>query len=204
MVGAILNNGTIAPGDGGVGNLSITGNVTNGANSIWAIELSGATSDKLSVTGNVDLSAVDSLNVTGTGSGTSWLIGTYSGSLTGEFDTITAGYSVTYAGGNITLTATAVSLPGDFNADGKVDAGDYVTWEKNDGTNNALANDNGLGVPVSAAHYDLWRANFGNPAGAGSSGGTGLSGAEVPEPAGCEILAVGLAAVSVWRRGRAV
>ncbi len=50
-----------------------------------------------------------------------------------------------------------VGVPGDFNNDGKVDAGDYVTWRKNNGTNNALPNDNGLGVPITSAHYDLSR-----------------------------------------------
>jgi hypothetical protein len=73
----------------------------------------------------------------------------------------------------------APNQPGDFNSDGVVDAGDYVTWKKNAGTSNALANDNGLGTPIGAAHYDLWRANFGNPPGAGS--GSSLS-AAVPEP----------------------
>ena len=51
---------------------------------------------------------------------------------------------------------------------------------KNDGTNNALANDNGLGTPIGAAHYNLWRANFGKPPGAGSGLGDGSA---VPEPA---------------------
>jgi hypothetical protein len=71
-------------------------------------------------------------------------------------------------------------LPGDFNSDQAVDAGDYVTWRKNNGTNNALPNDNNLGVPIGSAHYDLWRSNFGN----GSSGtGAGLqAGGAVPEP----------------------
>jgi hypothetical protein len=73
----------------------------------------------------------------------------------------------------------AAGLPGDFNSDGKVDAGDYVTWRKNDGTSNALANDNGLGTPIGPAHYDLWRANFGNPPGAGA--GAMVAGT-VPEP----------------------
>jgi hypothetical protein len=69
---------------------------------------------------------------------------------------------------------------GDFNSDGKVDAADYVTWRKSNNTNNALPNDNGLSTPIGAAHYNLWRANFG--AGAGS--GSGLVGASnVPEPA---------------------
>ena len=51
---------------------------------------------------------------------------------------------------------------GDFNNNGVVDAADYALWRKNQNTNNALPNDNGLGTPVGAAHYDLWSANFGN------------------------------------------
>jgi PEP-CTERM motif-containing protein len=92
---------------------------------------------------------------------------------------------------------------GDFNNDGKVDAGDYVTWRK--GTepgneNNPLANDNGLGTPVGSAHYDLWRANFGNPPGAGSGGG--LIGGAVPEPTTVGLIFIGLAAFGLKRRGR--
>ncbi len=46
------------------------------------------------------------------------------------------------------FTPMLAGLPGDFNSDGKVDAADYVTWRKNNGTNNVLANDNGLGTPI--------------------------------------------------------
>jgi hypothetical protein len=74
--------------------------------------------------------------------------------------------------------AAPPGLPGDFNSDSKVDAGDYATWRKNNGTNNALANDNGLGTPIGPNHFNLWRQNFGNPPGSGSS----LSGSTVPEP----------------------
>jgi hypothetical protein len=77
------------------------------------------------------------------------------------------------------VLAAPAGLLGDFNSDGKVDAGDYVTWRKNNNTSNSLANDNGLGVPVGTAHYNLWRANFGKPPGSGSS----LEGAAVPDPA---------------------
>jgi hypothetical protein len=73
--------------------------------------------------------------------------------------------------------SASVNLPGDFNSDGKVDAGDYATWRKNETANAALANDNGVGN--QAARFALWRANFGNPQGSG----TGLGGsAAVPEP----------------------
>ena len=71
------------------------------------------------------------------------------------------------AGGNgqiLQAFQPPVGLPGDFNSDGKVDAGDYVTWRKNEVTNAALANDNGVGN--QADRFTLWRANFGNPPGA--------------------------------------
>ena len=91
----------------------------------------------------------------------------------------------------------AAGLTGDYNADGKVDAGDYVIWKKNQGTFNALPNDNGLGTPVGTAHYNLWRSHFGNPAGSGS----GLGGAAaIPEPASAVLLVIGLAAFCSRRR----
>jgi autotransporter-associated beta strand protein len=74
------------------------------------------------------------------------------------------------------LQVPAAGLLGDFNSDGKVDAADYVTWRKNDSANATLPNDNSVGN--QAARYTLWRANFGNPPGAGSS----LGQAAVPEP----------------------
>ncbi len=95
------------------------------------------------------------------------------------------------------VPGAAGGLPGDFNNDGKVDAGDYVTWRKNDGTNNALPNDNGLGTPITSAHYDLWRENFGTPPGAGS--GSGLGEAAVPEPASAALLLIGIVTLC-WRR----
>jgi hypothetical protein len=184
--GAVTNNGTIAPGVASgtnIGTLTTNAGVTDGANSNWAFELNGATSDQLVVNGNINLSAVDTLNVSGSpGSSTSWIIGTYTGTVTGVFDTVTPGYSVTYTGGNITLNLAG--LPGDFNSDGKVDAGDYATWRKNDGPNAALPNDNGVGN--QAARFSLWRANFGKPPGSGS----GLGGTAVPEPATCALLCI--------------
>jgi hypothetical protein len=84
-------------------------------------------------------------------------------------------------------------LTGDFNSDGKVDAGDYATWRKNTG-NLALANDNGVGN--QAARFALWRANFGKPPGAGS----GLGGASVPEPTSAVLFAIGLVAFCSRRR----
>jgi autotransporter-associated beta strand protein len=77
---------------------------------------------------------------------------------------------------NVT-TLPVVGLPGDFNSDGKVDAGDYGTWRKNETANAALPNDNGL--TTQSDRFNLWRANFGNPPGSGS----GLGATAIPEPA---------------------
>lgn len=194
--GAITNNGTIAPG-ASVGTLSALGNVTDGANSSWAIELSGTTADKLAVTGNIDLSAIDSLVVSGVGTGGTWIIGTYTGTQSGVFDSITTGYTVSYSGGNITLNSAGV--PGDFNGNGTVDAADYVLWRKYNNTNHALANDGGLGTPIGGAHYTLWRNNFGKPPGSGAS----LGGGAVPEPSCVVLMSLALMVTigGVRRRG---
>jgi hypothetical protein len=45
-----------------------------------------------------------------------------------------------------------LTLPGDYNEDGKVDAADYVVWRKNDGMQSG---------------YNSWRTNFGRTVGAG-------------------------------------
>ena len=66
-----------------------------------------------------------------------------------------------------------VSLAGDFNGDGKVDAADYVLWRK------------GAAVPNTPQNYALWRTNFDLTGGAGSD----LSAlSAVPEPACMGIL----------------
>lgn len=72
--------------------------------------------------------------------------------------------------------------PGDFNEDGRVDAADYTTWR------------DGLGSAYEPADYDIWKAHFGTPSTAGSTGGgaeaPSLSAAIVPEPAMGTLLAI--------------
>ena len=50
--GALTNNGIVGPG-ASVGTLTVNGNVTMGANSHFSVELSGATADRLAITGNL-------------------------------------------------------------------------------------------------------------------------------------------------------
>jgi sugar lactone lactonase YvrE len=86
------------------------------------------------------------------------------------------------------------TLPGDYNDDGTIDAADYVTWRKTNGTPQG---------------FDIWRANFGHTA----TFGNGLAGAlssndVVPEPASLLFVVLGVAGCclrrdrhpSTWRR----
>jgi hypothetical protein len=165
--------------------------------STLGIELSGALADKLAITGNLDLSAMGNiLSVTGSGTGSSWVIATYTGMLTGAFESILGGaFTVSYGTGNnslITLMA-AIGVPGDYNNNGKVDAADYSIWRDHLGQNFQLTNE-GVGQSpgqVTQADYDFWVSQFGIP-GAGSGS---LADAAVPEPASA--LLAGLALVGV-------
>jgi hypothetical protein len=58
-------------------------------------------------------------------------------------------------------------LPGDFNADGAVNAADYIVWR------------NG-GPGYTQSDYDDWRRNFGRTLSGGGSSSDGRS--NVPEP----------------------
>jgi hypothetical protein len=70
-------------------------------------------------------------------------------------------------------------LPGDYNADGAVDAADYVVWRTNDG-------------PLE--DYNTWRANFGRTAASASA-----TSAAAPEPA-ATLIVVGLSAILLMRQ----
>ena len=111
---------------------------------------------------------------------------------------------VVAASGNEYAAVNGISFdvfkdPGDYNADGIVDAADYTVWrdllgqdmkagERADGNNSSQ---------VDAGDYDVWKQNFGHV-----TTGSGASSLAVPEPA--SILFVGLAVLVglVARRDR--
>jgi arabinogalactan endo-1,4-beta-galactosidase len=87
------------------------------------------------------------------------------------------------------LNAMAFTLvPGDYDHDGTVDAGDYEIWRSTMGSTTDLrADGDGNGV-VDQLDYDYWSSRFGNVAPAGPSVGGGSTGA-VPEPSSSVLLA---------------
>ena len=78
--------------------------------------------------------------------------------------------------------SSIISIPGDFNDDGRVDGGDFLTWQR-----------------AHPSSFDLadWEANYGN--GVISSGSTA---AVVPEPASLILFALGALAAIAGCRSR--
>jgi hypothetical protein len=86
---------------------------------------------------------------------------------------------------------TELTVNGDFNLDGAVDAADYVVWRK------------GLGTTYAQNHYAVWRANFGASLGPGSGSALPSAGplsAAVPEPTAQLLLLLGAAAALLGYR----
>jgi hypothetical protein len=94
-------------------------------------------------------------------------------------------WDVEYAGNSVLLKVIGpAGIHGDYNADGKVDAADYVVWRKTLGESITLPNDRTPGM-VTTEDYGVWRENFG-----AMSGPAAASGSLVPEPTGMILLAI--------------
>ena len=97
----------------------------------------------------------------------------------------------------VLTVATTGGLPGDYNGDGVVDAGDYVTWRDLLGSSEALANE-GAGITpgmVTQEDYDFWVTQFGN-----SSSSLGLGNGAVPEPATYLTALLAIVGIAGWSR----
>lgn len=93
------------------------------------------------------------------------------------------------------------TLPGDYNGDGVVNAGDYQVWRANFGDTTLLAADgNGDGV-VNSADYVTWRENLGRTWLSLATGAEVLPTA-VPEPAAIVFAAVAVGGLLAVRKRR--
>src|SRR5262249_23749625 len=108
-------------------------------------------------------------------------------------------WRVVYAPTSVSLSVVA-GLQGDFNSNGRVDAGDYVVWRNSVGSTAALPNDS-IGGTVGAGPYSEWKSHLGQTRGSGS-GEISTGGMPVPEPA--SIAFAIMAAICVLSDRRAV
>lgn len=172
------NSGTVAPGDG-VGTMHIIGNFEQNEFGTLAIEIGGAAEgmfDQLAIVGRAMLGGV--LDVT--------LLDGYAPASGDRFDIITATYplgapisntfddlqlaelstglrwQVEYTPDLVSLFVTDI-LPGDYNADGRVDLADYTLWRDHLGASDESSiNNAGDGLAgVGPGDYTVWRENFG-------------------------------------------
>jgi hypothetical protein len=186
---------------GGVGTSAIVplegSYLQSNAAQLW-IDLGGTTPgsgyDQLNSTGSITLNPASQLVVSMTegfvpAAGNQFTIATTTGSRSGTFGTVwlptnIPNYELTwkpvaYTPISIMLEVLSVtSLLGDYNANGIVDAGDYIVWRKTFGqTGNGLAADGDGSGTIDPGDLNVWRSHFGQSgAGAGVS-----SGAAVPE-----------------------
>ncbi len=96
------------------------------------------------------------------------------------------------------VSLVSAGLAGDYNADGVVNAADYVVWRENLGTMNVLPND-AIGGQIGSPQYNQWRAHFGQSAGSGSRASSSVA---VPEPAFVVMLVTGVLALCASRHAR--
>jgi mannan endo-1,4-beta-mannosidase len=97
--------------------------------------------------------------------------------------------------------SNSAPIPGDYNDDGLVNAGDYVVLRKLMGQiGTGLAADSNLDGRIDAVDYAFWAAHFGQIAGGGAAS---INPPAVPEPESVAILAtaVGLILLRIRARG---
>ncbi|MGL4512380.1 MAG: hypothetical protein ACRCT8_04760 [Lacipirellulaceae bacterium] len=93
--------------------------------------------------------------------------------------------------GRVAYVGTAPNvLPGDYNNDGRVNAGDYTVWRDALGTAAVLPNDATPGS-VDQLDYDRWESNYGRES---------MTATAVPEPVGIAAAIVAIAAIGARRR----
>ena len=94
------------------------------------------------------------------------------------------------------------TVAGDFNLDGQVDGSDYVVWRKNLGSTGAnfLQGDATFDGVIGMDDLQVWRANFGFMRQPLGSAGSGVSSAQVPEPAALWLVVVGFLGASLSHR----
>lgn len=116
-----------------------------------------------------------------------------------ELNSVNDPFGPDFVSPDASLTVT-LSLPGDYNNDGAVDAADYTVWRDNLGSEVVLSNDTSPGR-VTELDYEVWKGNFGR---VWSPGGSAAEAANAPEPTSAMLFCLALCGLATTRyvRGR--
>jgi hypothetical protein len=194
----VTDGGVFAPGDS-VGFMTAN-SVSFDTGSSLSIELAGAApaqydqlhvSGRLSLGGTLDVSLISPFTPQ---AGDSFDILDW-GSLSRTIDYVTLpelgpellwNTSQLYINGALTVT-----IAGDFNGDGSVDAADYVVWRQ------------GLDTTYTLDDYNAWRAHFGQTVGSGEAlvaDSLARADAAIPEPGALWLALLGAAIIALKKR----
>jgi hypothetical protein len=198
IYGVVRNiGGRVDPGTlGAAGELTIDGDYSQLNGGTLEIDLAGTTPvtqyDRLTVSRNAFLDGTLEVGLLGftPSVGAAFTILTAGDAVFGEFDNLVLPggfqWNVAYNANNVVLSVAGLGLAGDYNANGAVDAADYVVWRDNMGaTGSSLPADGNGDEVVNHDDYLVWRSNFLKTAGASAS--TTAAMASVPEPVGCTL-----------------
>jgi autotransporter-associated beta strand protein len=206
VLGNLVVDGTVSPGES-VGTLNVAGSYTQNSGGVLNIELQAAAVgmfDVLDVGGAATLDGDLQISLLGgfiPTAGDTFAVLTAS-SISGQLNLIgdAAGFSLLSNGTSLVLQFAAIP-PGDYDANGVVDAADYEVWKSSFGSTNPAADGNGNGI-VDAADYVVWRDHFGT-GGTGSAAGGFPVLSTVPEPATLLPLCAALGGILIHLRRRA-
>ena len=201
FVGDLTNDGgNFSPGASPAAS-SIIGNYVQNPAGKLTMELGGTTPgtqyDKLSITGDATLNGalqVSLINGFAPQLGNQFELLLTAGDLDGTFNTMLLPalpgglrWRLAYSPTKLRLSvapgtgAAIVTIPGDYNQNGVVDAADFVLWRNTKGSAN-LAADGDENGSVDDGDYLVWRSNVGHTAPASGSGSGSGSSINAPEP----------------------
>jgi GH35 family endo-1,4-beta-xylanase len=113
----------------------------------------------------------------------------------GDYDLTINGHSLPLTLSKGTTLYSVAVAPGDYNADGHVDAADYIVWRRALASTADLRADGNANGVVDVGDFDVWRSHFGYVYGSGTSLSTA-----VPEPSTVAMIVIGMLASLTARR----
>lgn len=212
--GDLINDaGVLSPGGTGGGSTAVIGDYTHRDDAVLAIDIGGPfagtdydfvnASGIALINGQLELSLINGFTPQASDTFTIFnsanFLGTFGNVTNGQRLSVLGGlgsFRVNYGLGSFFADSQVVlsdflattALPGDYNADGTVNAADYSVWRDNKGSSVTLPGDTTPGT-VTQADYVEWRTNFGSSV---TTSASHIKSTTIPEPTTLAFLLIGM------------